>query len=67
MPEDGPRGPKHVVNKHRLNCADCVFDYLHYKREHNGMPTLKFVMSVCPSVGPPVYIEQLGFHWTDFD
>jgi hypothetical protein len=22
IPEDGPRGPKHVVNEHRLSCVD---------------------------------------------
>ena len=38
IPEDGPRGPKHAVNKHRLSCVDFVFDYLLYKRSTNGCP-----------------------------
>ena len=42
-PEDGTRGPKSVVNKNLLRCVDCTLDYLFYKKEHNGMSTLKVV------------------------
>jgi hypothetical protein len=29
--------------------------------------TISFVMAVCLSVRPSVFVEQLGFHWTDFN
>jgi hypothetical protein len=29
--------------------------------------TVSFVMSVCLSLRPSVRMQQLGFHWTDFD
>jgi hypothetical protein len=31
-----------------------------------GKVTVSIVMSVRPSFGPPVRMEKLGFHWTDF-
>ena len=40
-PEDGPRGTKHVGNKHRLSCVDRILDYLLYKKEDNEMSALK--------------------------
>jgi hypothetical protein len=29
--------------------------------------TICFVMFVCPSVRPSVRMEQLGYHWADFN
>ena len=50
----------------RRKSADKIFVWL--KSDKNG--TVSFVMSLClfvrPSVCPPVRMEQLGSHWTDF-
>ena len=36
-----PRGPKHVLNKHRFSYTDWIYDYLLYKQGYNRMSTLK--------------------------
>ena len=45
VPEDGQHGPKHVVNKHRRNCVDCICDHSFFKQEHKGI----FTSNVCIS------------------